>query len=379
MRNFPLKVSDGTPLLFDTDGRVLDSADKVKGQWRTTPANKILFTKAGDGGTEEIDVAWAFNADNQLVISQAGKPVFTIVESTDGLPRYQLKKNQLVVDPDGDSDFEFTLSCLFGLTAEGNMVLSISGKESLLDGFIEDSKSRFRFQFKDKATDAAPNSLVLTGKWQRRDDVTDSIRLRFVLDDPALEIADKPLFLPQALRIDPLRNHLALVYEKNGKERRLQFLGSLEIKPNFTLVFRIDDVNDGSVRKSSITVESTFEFDRFQGQLTFFVGKEKTPTSQMLQVSAKLSAVLKNNATLEWTIDYAKSAAGGTSRTVFATSLHFEAEGKKFFVSYRQAGKDKRLEVTAKIEKENFTFSGGVEIINDAQGRRLKAFVGVAF
>ncbi len=45
MRNFPLKVSDGTPLLFDTDGRVLDSADKVKGQWRTTPVSLI---QAGD-------------------------------------------------------------------------------------------------------------------------------------------------------------------------------------------------------------------------------------------------------------------------------------------------------------------------------------------
>lgn len=377
MRNFPLKTG-GVLLLFDTDGRVLDSADKVKGQWRTTPANKILFTKA-EGGSEEIDVGWAFNADNQLVISQSGKPVFTVVESTDGLPRFRLKKNQLVVDPDGDGDFEFTLTCLFGLAADGNLVLSINGKESVLDGFIEDSKSRFRFQFKDKATDAFPNSLVLSGKWERRADVTDAIRLRFVLDDPALEITAQPLHLPQALRVDPLRNHLALVYEKNGKERRLQFLGSLEIKPNFTLVFRIDDVTDGSVRKSSITVESSFEFDRFQGQLTLFVGKEKTPTSQKLQISAKLAAVLKNNATLEWSIDYTKSTAGGTARTTFATALRFEADDKKFFVSYQQAGKARRLEITAKIEQDDFTASGGVEIVHDSQGRRLKAFVGVAF
>lgn len=377
MRNFSLKVGN-VPMMFDTDGRVLDSADKVKGQWNTTPANKILFTKA-EGGSEEIDVAWTFNADNQLVISQSGKAVFTVVESTDGLPRFQLKKNRLVVDPDGDGDFEFTLNCLFGLTAEGNLVLSINGKESVLDGFIEDSKSRLRFQFKDKATDAFPNSLVLSGKWERRADVTDAIRLHFVLDDPTLEIAAKPLHLPQALRVDPLRNHLALVYEKNGKERRLQFLGSLEIKPNFTLVFRIDDVTDGSVRKSSITVESSFEFDRFQGQLTLFVGREKTPTSQKLQVSAKLAAVLKNNATLEWSVDYTKSTAGGTASTTFATALRFEAEGQKFFVSYQQAGKARRLEVTAKIEKEDFTISGGVEITNDGQGRRLKAFIGVAF
>jgi hypothetical protein len=61
----------------------------------------------------------------------------------------------------------------------------------------------------------------------------------------------------------------------NG-ERRLQFPGSLDIRPGWTLVFRIDEVKDGGVRKSKIEVETTFEWDAAQGSLLLFVGKGKT-------------------------------------------------------------------------------------------------------
>jgi hypothetical protein len=378
MRQFPLKVG-GVLLNFDTDGRVTDSADKVVAKWTTTDDNKIAITRPDNGGTDAIDVTWQFNADNQLVISQADKPVFTLLETTDGLPRFRLRKNVLLVDPDGDGDFEFTLRCQFGLNGDGNLVLAINGKESVLDGYIEDAQSKFRFQFTETGG-SFPNSLVLSGKWERQAEVADAIRLRFVLDDAALQIPGKPLNLPQALRVDPVRNHLVLVYQsKTHGERRLQFLGSLEIKPNFTLVFRIDDVKDGSVRKSSITVESSFEFDAAKGNLQLYVGKTRTASSQVVEVSGALQVTLKNKATLDWTFAYTKSTAGGKATTTIATALRFEYENNKYFISYQQDGKTRRLDVSAKIRTEDLTIGFGATIVNEPQGRSIKAFIGVAW
>lgn len=378
MRQFPIQV-DGQVLHFDTDGRALDAAANIVGQWSTAD-NKLQFRPAGGGAASAVEVGWAFNDSNQLTISQNGVELFAIRETADEMPRYRLVKNELVVDPDGDGDFEFHLGCQFGLNADGNLVLSIGGQESVLDGYIEDSKSRFRFQFFDKPNGLFPSSLVLAGQWERKLAGGDQdIRLHFRLDDPALEIAAQPLDLPAAVKVDPTRNHLALVYQsKNNGERRLQFLGSFELKPGFTLVFRIDDVKDGGVRKSRIEVETNFEFDVAKGALSLFVGREKGPNSQVIEVGGTLQAKLKNGA-LDWTFAYRKSTAGGQSVTTIATALQFVFDQNRISIAYQQDGKARKLDVTGKIVKENFTLSGGVSIARDPQGRSLRAFVGVSF
>lgn len=377
MRQFPLAV-EGAVCSFDTDGRVLDTADNVIGSWTTTDENRIRVNKAA-GGQVDLDVDWGFNALNQLTIGIGDRTLFTVLNTVDGLPRFRLDKNTLVVDPDGDGDYEFRLRCLFGMNSDGNLVVSINGKESVLDGFIEDSKSRFRFQFFDKGLANFPNSLVFSGQWERKP-IANEIRLHFKLDTPALELAGKPLDLPAAVRVDPQRNHLALVYQSASHgERRLQFLGSFDIRPGFTLVFRIDDVKDGGVRKSKIEVETTFEWDAGQGKLSLFVGRTKTAASQVIEVGGALQVELKNGTQLNWTFAYRKSTAGGQAVTTIATALQFKAQGNSVFIEYQQDGKTRKLDVTAKLVQDNFTVSGGVQIVNDPQGRRLKGFIGLSF
>lgn len=377
MRQFQLKVA-GAMLSFDTDGNVFDSAANRVGDW-TTEDNKIKLRRAG-GGSELVDVAWAFNAANQFTIAQAGKVVMTLVNSTDGLPTYSIEKNQLVVDPDGDRDFSFRLACLFGMNADGNLVLSINGKESVLDGFLEDSKSRFRFQFDDREHETFPSSLVLAGRWERVAEATTELRLRFVLDDPALEIASKPLRLPAAVRVDPTRNHLALVYQSKSKgERRLQFQGSFEIRPDMTLSFRIDDVKDGGVRKSRIEVQTTFAFDTVRGNLQFFVGKERLPNAQALEIGGALRAELRGGV-LDWTLAYRKTtAAGEPAKVTLATGLSFVNENGAIVIKYTQNGQSRKVDVTGRLTQADFAVSGGISIAQDPQGRSLRAFIGVSF
>lgn len=376
MRQFALKVGSAI-LTLDTNGSVHDTAANKVADW-TTEGNQIKVRKAG-GGADLVDVAWAFNDRNQLTIAQAGKVVFTMAGTTDGLPGFHLEKNRLVVDPDGDRDFTFPLDCRWGLNGDGNLVVAINGKESVLDGFIEDTKSRMRFQFDDKDASSFPNSLVFAGQWERVAKAESEIRLHFVLDDPALEIAAKPMNLPAAVRVDPQRNHLALVYQsKSGGEHRLQFMGSFEIRPDFTLSFRIDDVKEGGLRKSRIEVQTTFAFDVVRGNLQLYVGKERSDKAQVLEVGGTLSATLRKGQ-LDWNFAYRKATSGGKSNVTIATALSFVADNKRILVKYTQNGTSRQLDVTAKFTTDNFTASGGLTIANDAQGRQLKAFIGVSW
>ena len=378
MRQFALKAN-GQTFNCDTDGRVMDSANVI-GTWTTTPDNKIRITPQ-TGDVIEVPVQWRFNESNQLTLNQGGTVVFTAINTPQGLPRYRLVKNVLVVDPDGDGDFEFSLSCRWGMDSTGNLKLSISGVSSILDGFIEDSRSRFRFQFYDKTLANFPSSLVFSGAWERITKAGDdrSIQLHFKLDDPTLEDPGSPLNLPQAVKVDPARNHLVLVYQSgNYGERRLEFQGAVEIKPNWTVSFKIADSKEGGVKKSRIDVETTFEWDHAQGKLALFVGREKKLGAQVIEVGGALQAQLKNGS-LAWTFAYRNSTAGGLSLMTIATSVEFTFENNAIWLEYTQAGKSRKINITAKLVQDNFVVSGGIEIAQDPQGRHLGAFIGVSF
>ncbi|MGM9482927.1 hypothetical protein ACS5PN_17160 [Roseateles sp. NT4] len=380
MRSFALQIA-GQQLNFDTDGDVQDSAKNVLGRWKTA-ANRIVYTPTG-GSPQNIDVDWAFNDRNQLTIAQNGTTVCTLVNTLDGLVGYHLEKNVLFVDPDGDLDFVFQLDCLFGLNGDGNLIVSINGKTSVLDGFIEDTKSRFRFRFDDKEMPSFPSSLVFSGIWERLTDPTlaDQIRLHFALDDKKLEIAANPLNLPAQVQVSRARNHLEMVYQsKSSGERRLQFQGSLEIKTGFTLFFSIDDVKDGGVRRSVIKVETTFDMDIATGFLRLSVGRNVAGTAgQTIELGGSIKTTLKNG-TLSFDFNYRKDSAGGQSTKTIAAGLSFESKsGNKLFVNFTQEGNARTVDVTGKISTAKFTFDGRVQIKNDAQGRSLSGFFGLSW
>lgn len=383
MKQFEIK-SGGKSYLCDTDGKVSESANVI-GKWTTTDANKIRITRTNES-VVDVPVEWSFSPSNQLTIRQGGNVVFTLATDANALPSYRLARNVLLVDPDGDSDFEFPLQCRFGLDDKGNLEVSVNGVVSTLDGFIEDTKSRFRFRFYDKALANFPSSLVFSGQWEQIKKGPDGkdlpeIRLHFKLDDPALEDTTAPLHLPAKLTVDPKRNHLVLVYQSQSYgEQRLEFLGTVEISPNWTVSFRIADSRDASsgVRASKIQVATTFEWEHVAGTLTLYVGRERGPGSQAITVGGNLQAKFKKG-TLDWSFAYQNSTAGTKSTMAFATSLAFVYKDSAIWVEYTQAGKTSQVNVTGRLVEENFVLSGGVEIKNDPGGRRIGAFVGVSW
>ena len=379
MRNFALQVA-GQQLHFDTHGDVQDTAHNVLGRW-TTAANRIVFTPTG-GAAQNVDVDWAFNELNQLTISQGGVLVFTLVNTHDGLVGYHLEKNVLFVDPDGDLDFVFQLNCLYGLNSDGNLIVSINGKTSVLDGFIEDTKSRLRFRFDDKDMPSFPSSLVFSGAWERLTDpaLANEIRLHFVLDDKKLELAASPLNLPAQVQVSRARNHLEMVYQsKSHGERRLQFQGGLQIKPGFTLSFRIDDVKDGGLRRSVIEVQTTFDMDVGSGFLSLRVGKNVGGTpGQTIELGGSFKPTLKNG-TLSLDFNYRKDSAGGQATKTIAAGLSFESKGNQLFVNFTQDGQSRTVDVSTKISTAKFTLDGRLQIKNDPEGRSLSGFFGISW
>ena len=383
MQIFALDVN-GTQCTFDTDGIVTDAANHVFGKWTTTDDNKIKVIPAS-GSNMELAVDWGFNAQNQLTIHSGGTEVLTLRISANGVPRMHLEKNVLIVDPDGDSDFKFPLKCQFGMTAAGNLQVTFNGTDTHeLDGYLSDSRSRFRYEFFDKDMEGSvPNAFLLSGEWVQDKSKATEIRMEFKLADPAQAIDGKALALPGQLKVEKHRNHLALVYEKNGATRRIQFLGSLEIKKGWKLAFRVDYESNGASKKMVVEMDTTFEFDTVEGGIKLYVGKTKTATSQEITVGGSLKAkFVKSGISLSWDFQYTKSTAGGKSNLTIATSLEFEAKGSKIIIKYKKDtnANTESLDVTAKIEKSDFVLSGGVAIQKDGDNpRRLGAFIGISF
>lgn len=379
MSSFDLKVGAKT-LKLDTDGHVFDGENLIGG-WSTGTGNKILLTYA-DAGAEAVDVTWAFNKKNQLEISQAGKVIITLAATQAGIPTFSLENNVLRVDPDGDMMFTFMLNCLYGLDEKGNLIVSINGQSSVIDGYLSDTQSRFNFQFVDGDMKLYPSSLIFSGSWKRVESEDKKVILSFVLADPSLQMGGKALVLPTEVKVDPKKNHLAMVYSKNGKERSLQFAGTLDLGKDLTLRFRIADVKSAGLRSTQIEIATTFLFDKVEGTLKLAVGKitNAADKSQVLEIGGNVSATFKGGK-VDWEFSYRKATSGtGVNTVKLATVLAFEGDQTKFMVKYTRDGKNYSLEVTAQYSTATFVATGGVKVEKGGDaGKQVSAFIGISW
>jgi hypothetical protein len=376
MKRFAIKSENNT-YYCGTDGTVADSAQLVVGRWTTTDKNKILITHSG-GTTAEVDVVWRFNDLNQLCVLQGDTEVLRLT-GPDIHPKYFLNRNVLQIDPDGDMDFQFPLYALWGLADNGKLKITINNTESLLDGYLEDEKSRFRFWFYDKERPILPSNLIFTGSWKREQEQREKIVLHYILDDPELEDPKAPLILPAEVTVDPKRNHLAFTYQYTGYgTRTLAFHGSLQIKPNWTLLFSVaDHLDHGTgVKKSRIEVAATFDWDSFKGGLQLYVGSSKRDGAQMIEIGGSFQARIGNTG-VNIDFNYLKGSAGGTQVVKLATSATFTYKNNVIWITYEMAGKSLKLDITGKLVKEDFVLVGGVSIADDPKGRRLGGFIGI--
>ncbi len=324
MAGLQLTKKDET-FLIEPTGIVTQNATTV-GKWNTDQANKIVVTK-NDKTTISFDVTWEFNSDNQLVVSASGKK-FNFSEVPANIPRYETQDAVLVVKPIKDQPFSFELRAEWALTDKHDLSVTINIKTSEIDGFIHDPRSRFMFHFSNKKNLLQGSVLGFVGDWSEFVDDSGQPRLKFTYKRAGQ--LDGEFVLPKGIVVDKSMNQLMYEYDKSGKKRRIQLVGTLMITEDFQINYALDRQTspDGQqqVGSTTFTFNTAFKKKNFTGDLDLAIKKEDgTVGSTTISIAGRFTAVL-GSARLLAGFSFEQNRAGNKITTTFgfAGKLEFK-------------------------------------------------------
>ncbi|MBS1807678.1 MAG: hypothetical protein JST84_05750 [Acidobacteria bacterium] len=247
--------------------------DVVIGKWQTDSANKVIVTK-DDHTKLSFDVAWAFNADNHLVMS-AGDKQFDFHSVAENRVFYRLEDAVLQITPKEGEAFLFELQGDWELTPTHDLGVTISGQKSVIDGFVNDSKSRFIFHFRDKQDPLSGSMLGFRGTWESKQGADGKALLTFSYKQRGKP--DGAFSLPQGVAFNTSMNQLMYEYKKGGKVRRIQFIGALEITENFQITYGLErqTASNGTemVGSTKFVLRASFSQKSFTGNLDLSLQK----------------------------------------------------------------------------------------------------------
>jgi hypothetical protein len=297
------------------------------GKWKVDQNNNIVITKT-DNSTVSFPVTWEFNSDNQLVVSASGKK-FNFSEIPANVPRYETRDAVLIVKPNKDQAFSFELRGEWSLSPGHDLTITINGKASTIDGFIDDPRSRFMFHFSNKKNLLQASVLGFVGTWTEFVDADGKPRLKFTYTRAGQP--DGVFELPKGVAIDKSMNQLMYEYEKEGKRRRIQLVGTLMISDDFVINYGLDrqTSTNGQVQVSSttFTFNTSFKKKNFSGDLDLAIVKQDGSVSNTtISISGRFTAVL-GSARLLAGFTFEQNRAGNRTRTTFgfAGKLEFKA------------------------------------------------------
>ena len=299
------------------------------GKWKTDQTNKIVVTK-NDNSTVSFDVVWEFNTDNQLVVSAAGKK-FNFTEVAANIPRYETRNAVLVVKPNKDKPFSFELRADWSLSETHDLTITINGKASTIDGFINDPRSRFMFHFSNKQALLRSSVLGFVGAWSEFVDEGGQPRLKFTYKRDGQP--DGEFVLPKGITIDKTMNQLMYEYDKNGNKRRIQLVGTLMISDDFTISYGLDrqSSTDGQTQfgSTTFTFNAAFKKKNFTGDLDLAIVKQDgTVGGTTISISGKFTAVIGKTSLLAG-FTFEQNRAGNKTSTTFGFSGKLQFIGNK--------------------------------------------------
>lgn len=316
----------GLQLTKNTDNFVIEPLGTVTinnapgGKWKTDQTNKIVVTK-NDNTTVSFDVAWEFNSDNQLVVSAAGKK-FSFSEVPANVPRYETRDAVIVVTPNKNKPFAFELRGDWSLSETHDLTITINGKASTIDGFINDPRSRFMFHFSNKKNLLQSSIFGFVGTWSEFVDAAGQPRLKFAYKRDGQP--DGEFVLPKGITIDKSMNQLMYEYDKNGNKRRIQLVGTLMISDDFTIRYGLDrqSASNGQqqVGSTTFTFNAAFKKNNFTGDLDLAIIKQDgTAGGTTISISGKFTAVI-GSASLVAGFTFEQNRAGNKTTTTFGFS-----------------------------------------------------------
>jgi len=354
------------------------------GKWKTDQTNKIVVTK-NDNTSIPFDVVWEFNSDNQLVVSAVGKK-FNFTEVPANVPRYDTQDAVLVVKPNKDQAFSFELRGDWALSESHDLSITINGKTSVIDGFVNDPRSRFMFHFSNKKNLLQGSVLGFVGDWSDFVDTTGQPRLKFVYKRAGQ--ADGEFVLPKGIVVDKSMNQLMYEYDKDGKKRRIQLVGTLMISDDFQINYSLDrqTSSDGQqqVASTTFTFNAAFKKNNFTGDLDLAIKKQDgTLGATTISISGKFTAVL-GSARLLAGFTFEQNRAGNKTTTTFgfAGKLEFKQGSIQWaFTTDNTTTKTITLAVNVDINIGNSTqLDARLNLaMENGQLKGITFFLGIAF
>jgi hypothetical protein len=289
MAGFQL-TKDGQTFDLDISGSASKGGAKI-GAWTTSgDENNNIVVKPTSGASVTIEVVWKFNASNQMTISSGGNEVYNLHQP--GIrPKYEVTDNVLKVKPDASKAFGFDLNGEWAMNKEHDLTVAFNGVESVIDGFVEDDKSRFVYHFFTKAGDQMLTRLTFAGQWDH--EVDDGDPLMHFRGNRVTKVNGQPvtkgfvLELPGKVMFDRTINQLVYDYDKNGFSHRLQFVGQLNISPKFVITYKLDSFKSGGkqlVASTTVEIKATYDTPKFGANLFVTLMKNNGQPGTTLEI-----------------------------------------------------------------------------------------------
>jgi hypothetical protein len=258
---------------FDITGPVSKGGNRI-GVWSTDKNNNIVVTKDA-GGQDSHTVSWQFNQDNQLTISSGGKAVFNFNGTAGVRPVYFTVNSVLKVRPDQNNVFGFDLRGEWDLDSDTHdLTLTINGVKSVLDGFIQDPRSRFMYHFFNKQNLLQESILGFVGEWQfLNEEGVPKMNFKYQREDGSSDTFS----LPKGITVNRSINQFMYQYNKQDHTFGVQFVGMLQVNSELQLTYSIDRQVSQSgaqqVAATTFTFGAVLNKKNVSGDIEFFVKK----------------------------------------------------------------------------------------------------------
>lgn len=277
---------------FDVFGPVKDKNGTAVGTWGTDKNNKIVV-KRNAGAPLSFDVEWKFNANNQLCLNSGGQEVFNF-HAVGNRPYYYTQDAVLKVRPDQNRAFGFELRGEWDITDKHDLSFTVGGVTSIIDGYVQDERSRFMYHFFDKKDITQRSVLGFVGQWSHMLDAdgTPKLDFNYQREDGTVDTFG----LPKGVVIDTTVNQFIYEYDKKGHKYRIQFAGFLKVSEDFTITYDIDRQVSQSgaeqVAATSFTIKAQISKKAFAGNIEFAVKKmDGTVGASTLALRGNFTAV----------------------------------------------------------------------------------------
>lgn len=383
MRSFQLK--QGTDKFdFDLEGNVLKNGAAF-GKWTTSPDSvcNVIATKAG-GGTQAFDVKWRFE-NNQLCLFSSDKKIFNFQETDDDQPLFSVsEKAVLKVRPIMGQDFAFELRGEWDMSGSFDLMLNVNGEISVLDGFIKNDQSLFKYFFTDNNH---LYSVTFAGKW--RGDTADTgdhlLSYEFDREDGSQD----HFSLPGSARFDTAINQFVYEFKKDGatESTKIQLVGTVQISKNSRITYSIQSQKiDGKEKTTSskIEIEAELQTDKFEGavSLKYAVKKNGQKTEKVFAIGGRFTTP-KNKLEVVFAFEMKTDKNGPTikDQITFSGSVKLTNAGKIVW-AFRKEANVKTLEIAiSDVKFKQLDLNSSFTVISDdgSQQKTIRFMLGVKF